>query len=200
MKMIDFVIPNNNEKEFIIMAERLGYKELFFLHNFDDFSKNSNSDPKIKIRRGILATPKNIDKINQKLKDKDVFIAIKSSDTDREIIEKNNVNLIFGFEEISRKDFFNQRLSGLDHILCKLAHNNDISIGFSFNSLLNSENKSIILGRMIQNINLCRKFKVKMIIGSFARNPYEMRSPYDLESLFRILGLKNQISRNGICS
>ena len=190
--MIDFVLPGNNEKEFIIMAERLGYKELFFLYNFDDFSKNNSFDSKIKIRRGILANPKNIDKINQKLKDKDVFIAIKSSDADREIIEKNNVDLIFGFEEISRKDFFNQRLSGLDHILCKLVRDNDISIGFSFNSLLNSENKPVILGRMMQNISLCRKFKVKTLIASFARNPYEMRSPYDLESLFKILGMPNK--------
>ena len=190
--MIDFVLPGNNEKEFIIMAERLGYKSLFFLYPFDTFQENQNFESKIKIHRGILANPKNIDVINQKSKNKEVFVAIKSSDADREIIEKNNVNLIFGFEEISRKDFFNQRLSGLDHILCKLAHDNDTSIGFSVSLLLNSENKSIILGRMMQNINLCRKFKVKMITGSFARNPLEMRSPYDLESLFKILGHKGQ--------
>ena len=91
---------------------------------------------------------------------------------------------------MSRKDFFNQRLSGLDHILCKLAHDNDISIGFSLNLLLNSEYRSIILGRMMQNINLCKKFKVKTLIASFARNPYEMRSHYDMESLFNILGHK----------
>ena len=135
--MIDFVMPSNNEKEFIIMAERLGYKSLFFLYPLDTFQENKNFESKIKIHRGILANPKNIDKINQKYKDKEVFVTIKSSDADREIIERNMANLIFGFEEISRKDFFNQRLSGLDHILCKLAHDNDISIGFSVNSLLN---------------------------------------------------------------
>jgi len=35
--MIDIVIPNNNEEEFIKMAEKLGYKELLFLYNFLNF-------------------------------------------------------------------------------------------------------------------------------------------------------------------
>ena len=101
-----------------------------------------------------MTNPKNIDKINQKFKDKEVFVAIKSSDADREIIERNMSNLIFGFEEISRKDFFNQRLSGLDHILCKLAHDNDISIGFSFNSLLNNFAKRLMISMSLLAVSV----------------------------------------------
>ena len=35
--MIDIVIPNNNEKEFVSIAEKLGYKTLCFLYNFDKY-------------------------------------------------------------------------------------------------------------------------------------------------------------------
>jgi RNase P/RNase MRP subunit p30 len=66
---------------------------------------------------------------------------------------------------------------------------NNIALGFSLNSILNSKNKHIILGRITQNIKLCRKYKVKMIIGSFTSNPFEMRSYHDLASLFLKLGM-----------
>ena len=193
--MIDIVIPNNNEEGFIKMAEKLGYKELLFLYNFEEYSEKPQdkaTSSKIKISHGILANERNIQKINNKFKNKGVFVAIKSSMSNREIIEKPYANLIFSLEEYGRKDFMHQRGSGLDHILAKLAHDNKVAIGFSVNSMLNSENKHIILGRMMQNIRLCRKYRVKTIIASFAVKPYQMRSPYDIISLFAILGMPQE--------
>ena len=192
--MIDFVVPNNNENEFIAMAERLGYKGIYFLYNLDDYlNKNKKFEiktKKIKINIGIIADYKNIYKIKNKLKDKDVFVAVKSSDNDKEIIEKSGVSMIFSFEENSRRDFIHQRASGLNHILCKSAKENNVTIGFSVKSILDAENKQEILGRMMQNMNLCRKFKVKTAIASFAQKPLEMREVHNLTSLFEILGSK----------
>ena len=34
---MDVVIPNNNEEEFITMAEKLGYKALCFLYDINDY-------------------------------------------------------------------------------------------------------------------------------------------------------------------
>src|SRR3989344_4351641 len=185
--MIDIVTPNNNEEEFIRIAEKLGYRELLFLYDFDEYSEKQQNgkapNSKIKISHGILANERNIQKINNKFKNKNIFVAIKSSMSNREIIEKPYANLIFSLEEYGRKDFIHQRGSGLDHILAKLAHDNKVAIGFSVNSMLNSENKHIILGRMMQNIRLCRKYRVKTIIASFAQSPSQMRSPYDIMSL-----------------
>ena len=85
-----------------------------------------------------------------------------------------------------------QRGSGLDHILSKLAHDKKVAIGFSLSSIMNSKNKNIILGRMMQNIMLCRKYSVKAVIASFAETPFGMRSPYDMMSLFAVLGMRQE--------
>lgn len=191
---MDIVIPNNNEEEFILMASRLGYNALCFLNSFDDYLANAGkfeaAGKKIKICRGIIANIKDVDKIHAKLGGKKAFIAIKSSGNDRELIEKSRANLIFSIEEDPRKDFMHQRAAGLNHILCKLAKEHKVIIGFSLGSILNSGSKHIIMGRMMQNLKICKKFNVRTIIASFAQTPYEMRAPHDLCALFGVLGSK----------
>lgn len=188
--MKDIVIPDNNEEEFIAIAPKLGYKTLYFLYNYDDYqSKNKNfaDIPNIKIVNGVLADSKKLKKIKNKMEEGSVFAAAKSSDKDMEVMEGSLANLIFSFEENQRRDFIHQRASGLNHILCGMARKNDITIGFSFTSILNAKGRHEILGRMIQNLRMCRQFKVKVVIASFAKNPYEMRSMHDLSSLFKVL-------------
>lgn len=190
--MIDIVIPNNNEEELIAMAEKLGYTGLYFLYNFNDYLNNRkefDKNNKIKIYTGILADSRNINKINKL--NKKVFVAIKSSNKDREVIDKSKVDMIFSFEDAVRRDFIHQRASSLNHILCRLAKEKNVIIGFSLSSILNAGNKSVVLGRMVQNIKLCRKFKVKTVIASFAQKPLDMRSNHDMISLFKSLGSEN---------
>jgi len=189
-KMMDVVIPDNNEEEFIAIARKLGYKTLYFLYDYDNYQskkKNFADIQDIKIVNGILADSKNLKKIKNKTEEGSVFVAAKSSDKDMEVMEGSLANLIFSFEENQRKDFIHQRASGLNHILCSLARKNNIAIGFSLSSILNAKNTHEILGRIIQNLRMCRQFKVKTAIASFAKNPYEMRSMHDLMSLFKIL-------------
>ena len=186
---MDIVIPKNNEEEFISMAEKLGYNELYFLYGFNDYldkGKIEIKNRKIKINIGVLIDNKNINKV-RKLKNENVFVVAKSSGNDKEVIEKLKPNIIFSFEGSLRKDFIHQRASGLNHILCRSAKENNVTIGFSSSSILNKENKGVILGRIKQNIKLCKKFKVKTIIASFAEKPFDMRSVHDVASLFTIL-------------
>jgi len=200
--MIDIAIPLDNEEEFIKIAEKLGYEELLFLYDFDEYMAkqrhNNAPNPKIKIKYGLLATEKNIQKISSKFRNETIFLVIKSSTQNREIIEKSQVNLIFALEETTKRDFMHQRGSGLDHITAKLASEHNIIVGFSLNSVLNSENKHIILGRMMQNIMLCRKYKVKTIIASFAQSPSQMRSPYDIMSLLETLGMHHKEAKDSL--
>tara|TARA_Y100000294_G_scaffold45400_1_gene41930 strand:+ start:9001 stop:9606 length:606 start_codon:yes stop_codon:yes gene_type:complete len=191
--MIDIAIPKNNEEDFVAIAEKLGYKGLCFLYNYNDYlNKQKNFETKkIKIYRGVLAENKNINKIKSKPKNEKVFVVVRSSSDDRKIMEGSKAHMIFSFEDNIKRDFIHQRASGLNHILCKLANENNIIMGFSLSSILNTENKHVILGRIVQNIKMCRKFKVKTAIASFAKNPYEMKSTHDLSSLFYILGFKN---------
>ena len=204
---MDIVIPSNNEKEFILLAEKLGYKTLCFLNNFDKYlGKKKFESKNVKISCGLIADSKNIDRIknileklcfSSELKDK-VLIAIKSSENNREIIEGSKANIIFSLEENNKRDFMHQRASGLNHILCRLAEQNNVIIGFSLSSILDSKNKHIILGRIMQNIKLCRKYKTKTVIASFASNPYEIKSPHDIISLFLALGMHPKEAKDSL--
>ena len=167
----------------------------------DNISKKKEiegKNKKIKIHYGILADLKNIQKINNKLKDKKDFVVMKCSNANREVIEKPKANLVFALEEYGWKDYMHQRASGLNQILCRLANKNKVAIGYSISSLLDSKDKSVILGRIIQNIMLCRKFKVKTVIASFTSNPYQMRSPHDLISLFTMLGMHEKEAKDSL--
>jgi len=89
----------------------------------------------------------------------------------------------------NRKDSLHQRNSGLNHVLCILARDHTVAIGFSFSSILRSQKRGELLGRMMQNIRLCRKYRVQMVIGSFAQTPWELRNEKDLQSFFQVLGM-----------
>ena len=199
----DIVIPQNNETEFADVASKLGIKKLYFLYepnNFDETKINKKLESikekfNLNFEIGILVKGQDANKIKIKSK----LTAAKSSDKDRFYIESKKVKMIYGFEELGRKDYLHQRASGLNHIMCELASKNNIFIGFSYNSLLNNESNSpVIIGRMAQNIKLCRKFKVKTIIGSFAESPFGLRQPHDIFNLFKLLGMDEQIIKTSL--
>jgi len=189
--MIDIVFPNKNEKEFIKIAEKLDYISLCFVYPIKKFKIQKNEKLKIKskfkIKYGVLTNEKNINKA----KTLSNLIFIEAKENTRHIIERNKNIIIFDFEKNNKKDFIHQRRSGLNHIMCNLAVKNNVKVGISFNSLLNStgQERNISIGRISSNVKLCRKFKTKIIVGSFASNPFEMRSKNDLKTFFSTIGL-----------
>lgn len=191
--MIDICFPKNNEQEFIKIAERLGTKIILFV--YDDANKFYKKEENIKIFNALMTSSKNVDKSRNKA---DLVLVKSDGINDRFGFEKTKPDLIFCLEETQKKDFMHQRASGLNHIHARLANKNQIIIGFSFNSLLNKEGieRSRIIGRMMQNIKLCRKFKVKTCIASFAQHPFELRSLHDLQSFFITLGIHQKEANN----
>jgi len=192
----DLVLAKDNEKEFIDLAEKLKTNGLCFIYSFktrEDFLKKNEQikklqqKTKIRLFSGLIADSKNIIKA-KKLTN---LVIYKSTGNDRQVIEKSKQSIVFGLEIIAARDSMHSRNSGLNQVLCKLANKNNIIIGFSFSSLLNTDGKlrSQILGRMMQNIRLCRKYKVKTAIASFAEKPYDMRPCPDLKSVLISLGM-----------
>ena len=124
-----------------------------------------------------------IDVINFEYKDEDKFgfskfynfkdfkIVIGGDEKkNRKAVEDKNVDILLSPEKNREKDFMHSRDSGLNQVLCKLAKKNKVAIGFNFNDVLMSKNRSVILGKMMQNVRFCRKYKVKMVIVSGAQN------------------------------
>ncbi|MFH1376722.1 MAG: RNase P subunit p30 family protein [Candidatus Woesearchaeota archaeon] len=106
-------------------------------------------------------------------------------------LENKKVDILLSPEKNNKKDSLFFRNSGLNQVLCKLAKKNDISIGFNFSDLLNTESKerTKILGRMFQNARLCKKYKVNMVFTTLAKNKYELRSKAILDSFKRVITL-----------
>ena len=187
---MNIIFPNNNEKEFLKVAEKLNLKELYLIY---PFNKNINKykevvkslNTNIKLNFGLIAEPKDIIKAKRVCN----FVIIESSEKDQNILENSKPHLIFNLEKNSNKDKTHYRYSGLNQVMCKLANKDNIIIAFSFSELLNStkERRSILLGRIIQNLRFCKKYKVETILSSFAKTPKEMRTIKDLNSLKKIL-------------
>ncbi len=186
--MKDYVIAKN-EKVFVVLAEKLGFTELVFI-NGDAQSEHSSAGPskalgldrvsKLKSNSGIkLSSSKRIFKSDIK--------------KDRNLIESKKTDIIYGFETLSRKDGFHFLNSGLNHVLVKLMKEKNVSYGLSFSQLLNAsrQEQAVILGRILQNLKLCKKYKVPVVVGSFANSPYQMRDSKDLLAFARTLGLQN---------
>ena len=200
----DIILPRNNEEEFIEIASKLGYKKLYFLYDFDNFNQENTqkkstsleNHKNIKIETGFIVNQKNINKSFKQSK----LLVVKSSDKDRFFIESKKIRMIYGFEEEHKNDYLHQRASGLNHVICELAKKNNVAVGFSYSSLFDKDGKttSLLLGKMMQNISLCQKYKVKTIIGSFSENPFGMRSPHDVISLFTVLGMSGKNIKNSL--
>ena len=202
----DIVLPNNNEAEFIEIALRLGIKKLYFLYDFDghDEEKTNKKLESIKhyknisIEIGFIVNQKNLSKAAKYSR----LLVVRSSDKGRFFIESKKIKIIYGFEEIHKRDHLHQRASGLNHVICNMAKKNNVALGFSYSSLFNKSGaeSSLLIGKMMQNISLCKKYKVKTVIGSFSENPFGLRSPHDIMSLFTMLGMYGKYIKDALIS
>jgi RNase P/RNase MRP subunit p30 len=191
----DIVFPNDNEEEFIVMAQKLGYGELYLTYEYSRKSYNDVKKNFIALKQKnkfkvLLALKIKPNEITETKKLAQLFL-VESSDENRWVVEKNSNIMIYNLEYQKKNDFMHHRNSGLNHILCTFAHQNKIKISVSFSGLLNAKDnmKSIILGRIRQNARLCRKYKVLIVLVSFAFDVYCMRAPFDLTSFGASLGI-----------
>tara|TARA_Y100000034_G_C6903795_1_gene418801 strand:+ start:1238 stop:1828 length:591 start_codon:yes stop_codon:yes gene_type:complete len=116
----------------------------------------------------------------------------KNDRINRGAFENRNTDVVYSLEKFRIKDKLHYRDSGLNQVLAKLAKKNRIKVGINFNDILNieGEKRAIILGRIMQNIRICNKYKVDMIIGSFAKDKYGLRNGKDLVAFGKLLGMK----------
>ena len=107
-----------------------------------------------------------------------------SEEFNRNSLEDRKTDILLNPHLNKKKDALNYRNSGLNDVLCKLAFKNEIAIGFTFDEIKDE----IDLGRIMQNIVLCRKYKTNVVFFTFARNKYEMKGCQDLLSFLRVIG------------
>ncbi len=187
----DLVFPEGNEQELIEMALALGYEQLVFVYDALEKVKILPAG-KIKLLYGVLVNEPTGNKLTRKIdqiKGKKFLALVQAGEEkfNRFVVEKTAADMLFNLEYVHKKDHLHYRKSGLDEIICRIAARNRKIIAFSFSSLLETDKKGLVMGRMMQNIRFCRKFKVKTFLGSFTADKEAMRSPFDLQKLAKAL-------------
>lgn len=189
---IDIVVPDNNEDLFLPIAEKLGYSRLCFGYILKDVKKGIEKinklqgKTKIKLDFAVICDSKKTRNITNLC----IFdCSFKNNSVIRYIFESKDIDLVFGLENNSLKDHTHFVNSGLDQVLCKIAKKKNKIVCFDFSSILNSsdELRSKLLSRMIQNIKLCKKYKVDIAIISFAKKPDDMKYYHDLIAFLIVL-------------
>ena len=102
-------------------------------------------------------------------------------------LEKTTVDMVFGMETIHEKESLHYSRGGLDQILCSIAARQGKTIAFSFAELLDGSDRARLLRRMRFNVQLCRKYKVKMLFSTFASEKMGLRGAKDLEAFWMVL-------------
>ena len=163
-------------KEAQEFAQKLGYSKVFFSEDFVLLKEKTEKELLKKIREA------------RQRKLRTIYVP-ESEEMLRFALEKSDIDMICGIEQIHPKDSFHFLRGGLDQVLCVIAANKDKTIVFSFTDALHSSERGKLLARVRSNIKLCRKYKVKMQLISLASSEMEMRSAKDLEAFGRILGI-----------
>ncbi len=129
------------------------------------------------------------DKARKQIKENSGKKTIFSSDNEetiRKVLEKEDIEILL-LNQAGKKDFQRQRDSGFNHIMAKLAKKNSIVIGINLDEIIKSseKEKAVILARVMQNVRICSKNKLKMRF--IYKN--QKRNLYDLRALGLILGM-----------
>lgn len=114
-----------------------------------------------------------------------IIASASSEEVTRALFENRNIDIVTNLELSGKEDGMHYRNSGMNQVLCKLADENSIAVCFN----LQHAKSPRVLGRMMQNVRLCRKYKVRMLIASFASNLYEMKGASNVLSFAKVLGM-----------
>ena len=119
----------------------------------------------------FLLLEKEARRIVESLKGSGKKIGIVGGDDvfNRRVVETLKVDYLVSPEGGFKKDGLKQRDSGINHVVAKIAKEKGILIVVDFNSVskLEGKEKALRIGRIIQNVKVCRKAGCGLKIGSF---------------------------------
>src|SRR3989344_3913709 len=113
------------------------------------------------------------------------IISYKDDVHARMFIEQKKVDILLNPHLSSGKDPMHSKNSGLNQVLCELARKQDVAIGITLDTCTTPQ----ALGRIFQNLVLCRKYNVQLFLFTYAKDAYELRNPKDLLSFCALLGM-----------
>jgi len=184
---MDIVFPDGNEKELIQMARQLGWNKLCLVYSMPRDISVIKTD--IKLFSGILIDGRDA----KRYKGNADYVFVRGPDV-RNVLEQRCADILFDLETSDRADFIHHRNSGLNQVICKLAVDRGVSLAVSISSVrkINGKQRSQFIGRTMQNIRFAKKYKIPVLIASFAKHPFEMRLRSDVIAFGRVLGMASK--------
>ena len=200
----DFSEGESSIEDFAKRGKLLGYRGICISKYFDGPAKIKDIKKKcecvgkdigIEIFLGLQArNSKELAKLTKLRREYDVLL-VQGGDINlnRKAVETPEVDILL-HPEYGRID------SGFNHIMAKLAHENNVAIEIDFREiLLSSKNTRVhILRNMMENIKLCKKFGAPIIICSGSISHLQMKDPKILISMGVVLGLELKEAKESV--
>ena len=191
----DFSEGESSVQDFASRAKLLGYKGICITEYFQSKEQMEELKKKckeisekigIEIFVGFQArNTKELSKLISLRREYDVLL-VKGGDLElnRKAVETPEVDILLHPE-------FERRDPGFNHIMAKLAKENNVAVEVNFREiLLSSKNtRSHIIHNISENVKLCKKFHVPIAICSGAVSHLQMKDPKVLISMVALLGL-----------
>ncbi|MDP2925900.1 MAG: hypothetical protein Q8N99_06015 [Nanoarchaeota archaeon] len=116
---------------------------------------------------------KQVQKIKKQNPSEKIIVKAQDEEFNKKVLEMKNINMLLSPEFHDRKDKLKQKDSGLNEYLCRLAKNNNTTIAIDIENIqkLDKKEKAIVISRIIQNIDLCKKEKTKMTLYPIDKYP-----------------------------
>lgn len=182
MTYTDIVIPKENEQEFIEVAKKLGIKSILFLYepkkqpNKKKLEEIKKQNPEIEINTANLIL-KNTNKQGMNFAKANI-----------QTIQNKHVTHLFDIESLEEKDNHHYRRSGMNQATAKKIKEQGKTIIISTQQLIENKEPHKIIGRIQQNLELIKKYKLKTAIASIATKPENMRPEKETQALIKTLG------------
>lgn len=109
--------------------------------------------------------------------EKPVIFTSNDDELNRKIMEKEKIDVLL-VNLKARKDWQKQKNSGFDPVMAREAGKKKIMIAINLSEIIQSSGreKAEIMGRIRQNVMLCRKYGVKMTFLPKSRDEYGLRA------------------------
>ena len=93
-----------------------------------------------------------------------ITVQAQEDNFNRKLLEYGKFQILLFPDKSNRRDKPKQLDSGLNHVMARIATKNKVAIGFNIKEIqnLNKKEKAIELGRLKQNIKICKKAKTKI--------------------------------------
>ena len=103
------------------------------------FTQDKSFENKLNIKtRKIELIKSGMSQIRNKIQKEDNLVVVLGGEdsVNRFAVENKKVDILLSPENNNKRDFLFFRNSGLNQVLCKFAHKNNVAIGFNFSDLL----------------------------------------------------------------